>query len=84
MDGVGAFAAQLARWRGAHVSATASARHHDFLRGLGVETAINYRTTRFEEVLREVDVVLETIGGDTLERSWRVLRRGGALVSVAA
>ena len=82
--GVGAFAVQLARWRGAHVSATASARHHDFLRGLGVETAIDYRTTRFEEVLRDVDVVLDTIGGDTLERSWRILRRGEALVSVAA
>ena len=67
--GVGAFAAQLARWRGAHVSATASARHHEFLRELGVETVIDYRTTRFEEVLRDVDVVLDTIGGDTLERS---------------
>jgi NADPH:quinone reductase-like Zn-dependent oxidoreductase len=82
--GVGAFAVQLARWRGAHVGATASARHHDFLRELGVETAIDYRTTRFEEVLRDVDVVLDTIGGDTMERSWRVLRRGGTLVSVAA
>src|SRR4051795_9109654 len=82
--GVGAFAAQLARWRGAHVSATASARHPDFLRELGVETAIDYRTARFEETLRDVDVVLDTVGGDTLERSWRVLRRGGTLVSVAA
>ena len=45
---------------------------------------IDYRTTRFEEVLRDVDVVLDTIGGDTLERSWRVLRGGGTLVSVAA
>src|SRR3954470_15492142 len=82
--GVDAFAAQLARWRGAHVSATASARHHEFLRELGVETVIDYRSTRFEEVLHDVDVVLDTIGGDTLERSWRILRRGGALVSVAA
>ena len=54
------------------------------MRGLGVETVVDYRTTRFEEVLRDVDVVLDTIGGDTLERSWRVLRRGGTLVSVAA
>src|SRR5437764_6800836 len=52
--GVGAFAAQLARWRGAHVSATASARHHEFLRELGVQTVIDYRTARFEEVLRDV------------------------------
>ena len=82
--GVGAFAVQLAHWRGARVSATASARHHEFLRQLGVESVIDYRTTRFEEVLRDVDVVLDTIGGDTLERSWCVLRRGGTLVSVAA
>ena len=45
---------------------------------------IDYRTIRFEEVLRDVDVVLDTIGGDTMDRSWRVLRRGGTLVSVAA
>src|SRR3954465_11928756 len=77
--GVGAFAAQLARNRGAHVIATASARHHDFLRELGVETVVDYRTTRFEEVLSDVDVVLDTIGGDTLERSWGVPRRGGPL-----
>jgi NADPH:quinone reductase-like Zn-dependent oxidoreductase len=82
--GVGAFAVQLARWRGAHVSATASARHQEFLRGLGVETVIDYRTGRFDEVFQGMDVVLDTIGGDTLERSWRVLRRGGTLVSVAA
>jgi NADPH:quinone reductase-like Zn-dependent oxidoreductase len=82
--GVGAYAVQLARWRGADVSATASSRHHDFLREMGAETVVDYRTTRFEEVLRDVDVVLDTIGGDTLERSWRVLRRGGTLVSVAA
>src|SRR6185312_6482764 len=59
-------------------------RHHEFLRELGVETVIDYRTTRFEEVLGDVDVVLDTIGGDTLERSWRVLRRDWTLVSVAA
>jgi NADPH:quinone reductase-like Zn-dependent oxidoreductase len=82
--GVGAFAVQLALWRGAHVVATASSRHHDFLRELGVATAIDYRTTRFEEALSEVDVVLDTIGGDTLRRSWGVLRRGGTLISVAA
>jgi NADPH:quinone reductase-like Zn-dependent oxidoreductase len=82
--GVGTFAVQLARWRGAHVVATASASHHDFLREMGVETAFDYRTTRFEEALRDVDVGLDTIGGDTMERSWRVLRRGGTLVSVAA
>jgi NADPH:quinone reductase-like Zn-dependent oxidoreductase len=54
------------------------------MRAIRLQTAIDCRTTRFEEVLRDVDVVLDTIGGDTLERSWRVLRRGGTLVSVAA
>jgi NADPH:quinone reductase-like Zn-dependent oxidoreductase len=54
------------------------------LHELGVETVFDYRTTQFEEVLRDMDVVLDTIGGDTMERSWRVLRRGGTLVSVAA
>ena len=54
------------------------------MRAIRLQTAIDYRTTRFEEVFRDVDVVLDTIGGDTLERSWRVLRRGGTLVSVAA
>src|SRR3954465_10931445 len=82
--GVGAFAAQLARWRGAHVSATASARHHEFLRELGVETVIDYRTTRFEEMLHDVDVVLDTIGGGPVGRPWGVPRRNGTLVSVAA
>src|SRR4051812_33857652 len=82
--GVGAFAAQLARRRGARVIATASARHHEFLRELGVETVIDYWTTRFEEVLRDVDVVLDTVGGEMLDRSWRVLLRGGTPASVAA
>ena len=82
--GVGAFAVQLARWRGARVIATASARHHEFLRELGAETVIDYRTTRFDEGLCDLDVVLDTVGGEALERSWGVLRPGGTLVSVAA
>ena len=76
--GVGSFAVQLARWRGAEVSGTASARHNQFLRRLGVETLINYQSTRFEEILKDVDLVLDTIGGEVLDRSWRVLRRGGS------
>jgi NADPH:quinone reductase-like Zn-dependent oxidoreductase len=82
--GVGVFAVQLARWRGAHVIGTASARDADFLRELGVETVIDRRTARFDDILRDIDVILDTVGGETLQRSWQVLRRGGTLVSIVA
>lgn len=82
--GVGVFATQLARWRGAHVLTTASARDADFLRELGADEVIDYATTRFEEVVHDADVVFDTVGGDTLARSWRVVKPGGALVSVVS
>lgn len=81
--GVGTFAVQLARWRGAHVIGTASARNVAFLRDLGANEVIDYTTTRFEDKVRDVDVVLDAVGGETLERSWGVVKRGGVLVSVA-
>lgn len=74
--GVGVFAVQLARWRGAEVVATASAERLGFVRELGADEAIDYKTTRFEEVARNIDLVLDSIGGETLERSWKVLRAG--------
>ncbi|MGH8728265.1 MAG: NADP-dependent oxidoreductase [Burkholderiales bacterium] len=80
--GVGSFAVQLAKWRGARVIGTASKRNHEFLRELGVDEAIDYETTRFEDVVRGVDVVFDTIGGDTQKRSWKVLKKGGILVSI--
>ena len=64
--GVGVFAVQLARWAGAHVIATASARNRDFLRELGADEFIDYTTTRFEDVVHDVDFVFDLIGGDTL------------------
>jgi NADPH:quinone reductase-like Zn-dependent oxidoreductase len=79
--GVGSFAVQLAKWKGAHVIGTASARNLDFLRELGVDEAIDYEKTRFEDVVHDVDVVFDTIGGDTQKRSWKVLTKGGILVS---
>lgn len=82
--GVGLFAVQLARWAGAHVIATAAAHNLDLVRGLGAERAIDYRAQRFDELVRDVDAVLDTVGGQVLERSWRVLRPGGRLVTVAA
>ena len=82
--GVGTLAVQLARWRGAHVLATASARDTLFVRSLGADDVIDYHATRFEDMLRDIDVVLDTIGGETRERSWRVLRKGGVLVTLVS
>lgn len=82
--GVGSLAAQLARWRGARVLATASARNIAFVRSLGADDVIDYHATPFEATLRELDVVLDTIGGETRERSWRVLRKGGVLVTTVS
>ncbi|WP_316741751.1 NADP-dependent oxidoreductase [Streptomyces sp. MK7] len=80
--GVGHVAAQIAKARSAHVIGTASAGKHDFLRGIGVDEPLDYRTTDFAEAVRDVDVVLDTIGGETALRSLRVLRPGGVVVSI--
>ncbi len=80
--GVGSFAVQLAKWKGAHVIGTASGRNQGFLRELGADEAIDYEATRFEDVVRDLDVVLDTLGGDTRTRSWKVLKKGGILVSI--
>lgn len=80
--GVGHFAVQFARLRGARVIGTSSGHNLDFLRELGVDEAIDYTTTQFEEVVRDADVVLDTIGGEVLQRCWTVLKPGGFLVSL--
>src|SRR6266480_2918554 len=80
--GVGVFAVQLARWAGAQVIATASARNRDFLHELGASVVIDYSAERFEEVVHHIDVVFDLVGGETLARSWQVLKPGGVLVSV--
>ncbi|MDK2744568.1 MAG: NADP-dependent oxidoreductase [Nitrospira sp.] len=82
--GVGSFAVQVARHQNAHVIATASAANTDFVKALGADEVIEYRITPFDTVIRDVDVVLDTIGGDTRDRSWGVLRKGGRLVTIAA
>lgn len=79
--GVGPFAVQFARSRGAEVLATASGDKRDFVRSLGADRVIDYHSERFEDVARDVDLVYDMIGGDTQARSWSVLRRGGRLVS---
>ena len=81
--GVGSLAVQLAKWKGAHVIGTASARNHDFLRKLGVDQVIDYATVPFEGAVDPVDLVLDTLGGEVQERSWKVLKPGGLLVSIA-
>jgi len=79
--GVGHLAIQLAKAKGARVVATASAGDLDFVRELGADEAIDHKAERFEDRVREVDVVLDLVGGETGERSLDVLRPGGILVS---
>lgn len=80
--GVGHVAVQLAKLRGARVIGTAS-KNFEALKSLGVDQAINYTTTKFEDVVHNVDVVLDTVGGEILERSFKTLKPGGILVSAA-
>jgi NADPH:quinone reductase-like Zn-dependent oxidoreductase len=80
--GVGSFAVQLAKHFGAETIATCSAGNADFVKSLGADSVLEYDRRPFEECLKDLDLVLDTVGGDTLNRSWRVVRRGGALISV--
>ncbi len=79
--GVGHFAVQLAKVKGAYVIGTASARNAEFLRGLGVDQIIDYTTTPLDKAVQGVDVVFDTVGGETREQAIDVLKRGGTLVS---
>lgn len=81
--GVGSFAVQFAKARGARVVATASARNHGYLESLGADEAIDYRAVRFEDAVEAVDLVVDTVGGDTTTRSAAVLGEGGRLVTIA-
>lgn len=80
--GVGHVAVQIAKARGAYVIGTASAGKHEFLRELGADETIDYRETDFVDAVKDVDVVLDTLGGETTVRSLRVLRPGGVVVSI--
>ena len=82
--GVGGFAVQFARWKGARVIGTASAQNLDYVRSLGAEEVVDYTATPFETVVYDLDVVIDTVGGDIPERSWQVIRSGGVFVTVAA
>jgi NADPH:quinone reductase-like Zn-dependent oxidoreductase len=80
--GTGSYAVQLGRWKGAHVIGTASTRNLEVVRSLGAEQAIDYTATPVEQAVSEVDVVLDTVGGETMEQSWRLLKPGGILVEL--
>ncbi|WP_371665334.1 NADP-dependent oxidoreductase [Streptomyces sp. NBC_01241] len=80
--GVGTFAVQIAAALGGRVTATASARDKDFVTGLGAQQVIDYRNERFEDLVHDADVVLDLVGGETLDRSWAVVRPGGIIVSI--
>jgi NADPH:quinone reductase-like Zn-dependent oxidoreductase len=80
--GVGHLAIQFAHWKSARVITTASQRNVEFLRSLGADEVIDYHSTRFEDVLKDVDVVFDTQGGEVYERSWKVLKKDGVIVSL--
>lgn len=81
--GVGQFAVQLAKWKGATVIATASTSNIDFVKSLGADQVIDYTATAaFEDVVKKVDLVVDSVGGETENRSWAVLKKGGILVSL--
>lgn len=80
--GVGSFAIQIAKARGAKVIATASTEHQSTLKQLGVDQAIDYKTTKFENVVKDVDVVLNCVRADAMGRSYGVVKKGGMIVSI--
>jgi len=80
--GVGSFAIPIAKARGAKVIATASTAHQDSLKQLGVDQAIDYTTTKFEDMVKDVDVVLNCVRADALGRSYGVVKKGGIIVSI--
>jgi NADPH:quinone reductase-like Zn-dependent oxidoreductase len=80
--GVGHFAVQIAKHAGAYVIGTASAANREFVLGLGADVVIDYTEAPFEDVVKDVDMVLDTIGGDNIERSLKVMKKGGTIISI--
>jgi NADPH:quinone reductase-like Zn-dependent oxidoreductase len=80
--GVGLFAIPIAKIHGAKVFATASTANQDFLKQLGADVAIDYKTQKFEDIAKEVDLVVDGVGGETLARSYSIVKKGGTLVSL--
>ena len=82
--GVGSLAVQLAKSKGAHITGMASGHNETFVRGLGVDEFIDYTQQSFEQVARDMDVVFDTVGGDTFQRAFHTLKKGGFLVTSVA
>jgi NADPH:quinone reductase-like Zn-dependent oxidoreductase len=82
--GVGSFAIQIAKARGARVIATASTANQDLLKQLGADVAVDYTKTKFEDIAKGVDAVLDPVGKDTLARSYAVVKKGGIVMSLVA
>jgi NADPH:quinone reductase-like Zn-dependent oxidoreductase len=82
--GVGSFAVQIAKARGARVIATASTANQDLLKQLGADVAVDYTKTKFEDVAKDVDTVLDPVGKETLARSYGVVKKGGIVMSLVA
>ena len=81
---VGSMAVQLAKSKGAHVTGVGSGKNEKLVRQLGADEFIDYKKAKFEENMRDVDVVFDTVGGDTQERAFQTLKRGGFLVSTVS
>ncbi len=83
--GVGHLAVQMARWKGVkQISGTASDRDEEYLEDIGLDEFVDYKTERFENAVKELDVVMDCVGGEVQERSWKVLKKGGFLVTIMA
>jgi alcohol dehydrogenase len=80
--GIGSFAVQIASYLGAHVATTVGSRDIGYAKALGADTVVDYKSEKFEEVLRNLDGILDTVGGDTYARSFKPLKRGGRLASM--
>lgn len=81
--GIGHFAIQIAKALGGYVATTVSAKDSDFAKTLGADEVIDYKTQQFEEILRDYDAVFDTVGGETTDKSFRILKKGGVIVSMA-
>jgi NADPH:quinone reductase-like Zn-dependent oxidoreductase len=81
--GVGLFAVQFARWKGAHVIGTTSTPNVDYVRSLGADQVIDYTNARVEDTVRDVDLVFDGVGGSALDSVWPVLKEGGTLITIA-
>src|SRR5262249_37050228 len=81
--GVGMFGIPISKIRGAKVLATASTANQDFLKQLAADVAIDYKAKKFEEIAREVDVVIDGVGGETLKRSYPIVKKGGIVVTLS-